>query len=113
MEVVKKMMNREIPLLPDLYMPCCDVRIVALAHIRAMQMDEAQYQRHIVTTSSESVSFKEVALILQGEFKNYSVPTKVGPNFLMHLFSLFDKELRQVGSGWEWGRRDELKSIYF
>ena len=96
MEAIKKMMNNEIPLLPDLYMPMCDVRIVAQAHVRAMQLDSAQNKRHIIVTSVDSVSFKEIALILKKEFSNYSIPTKVGPNIFVRLFSIFDKEVRQV-----------------
>ena len=90
------MMNNEMPLLPDLYMPICDVRIVAQAHVKAMQLDAAQNKRHIIVTSVDSVSFKEIALILKKEFNNYRIPTKVGPNLFVRLFSIFDKEVRQV-----------------
>jgi hypothetical protein len=96
MEVIKKIMNHEVPLLPDLYMPICDVREVALAHMRAMQLDEAQNHRHIVTIGRECVSFKEIAYILQGEFKNYNIPKKVGPNIFVRCLSLFDKTVKQV-----------------
>ena len=42
MEIIRKMINNEMPLLPDLYMPICDVRMVARAHMQAMLLNEAQ-----------------------------------------------------------------------
>ncbi len=98
-EVIKKIMNNEVPMLPDLYMPICDVRTVALAHMLAMQLDEAQNHRHIVTSGRECLSFKEIAHILQGEFKNYKIPKKVGPNIFVRCISLFDKTVKQVKDG--------------
>ena len=89
-------MNNEMPLLPDLYMPICDVRMVAKAHMQAMLLNEAQNQRHIVTSASECFSMKDIAIILKNEFKQYNVPTSVGPNFLVHLFAIFDKTVKQV-----------------
>lgn len=75
-----------------------DVRDVALAHIRAMTIPEAINNRHIIATTSETNSFRDYALILDAEFgsKGYSVPTRVAPNFLIKLFSLFDKTVQMV-----------------
>ncbi len=41
MEVVKKLLERQMPILPSLGFPTCDVRDVALAHIRAMTEPDA------------------------------------------------------------------------
>ena len=89
-------MNREMPLLPDLYMPCCDVRVVAAAHLKAMQLAEAQNHRHLIVGAVDSVPFKHIALILQKEFKNYKIPKTVGPNFLVKIFGVFDPAVKQV-----------------
>jgi nucleoside-diphosphate-sugar epimerase len=97
-EIIKKLMNREMPLIPNISMPCCDVRVVAEAHIKAMNLPEANNQRHIIVTTKEATTFKEMALILDEEFKskNYKVPTSVAPNCLIKIFSIFDKTVRMV-----------------
>lgn len=89
---IKMLMMRELPLLPDIYAPVCDVRDVALAHIRAMLRPEAVSKRHIIVNNVNCSSFQEWALILQKEFssKNYSVPTRVAPHFFIKLYSYFD-----------------------
>ena len=85
-----------MPLLPDISMPCCDVRTVAAAHIKAMELTEAQNNRHIIVTNVDSMTFKEIALILQAEFQNYNVPTTVGPNCMVKIFSIFDKSIKLI-----------------
>ena len=89
-------MNREMPVIPDISMPCCDVRVVAEAHIKAMTLSEANNQRHIIATKKELTSFKEMALILDEEFENYKVPTCVAPNFMIKIYSIFDKTVKMV-----------------
>ena len=41
LQLPKKMMNKDIPLLPKLYFTICDVRDVAAAHVSAMAVPEA------------------------------------------------------------------------
>ena len=97
-EVIKKLMNHEVPMIPDIYMPSCDVRIVAEAHIKAMTLPEANNQRHIIVTTTECNSFRDWALILDAEFRNkrYSIPTMVAPNFMIKIFSIFDKQTQLI-----------------
>lgn len=97
-EVVKKLMMRETPALADIYMPACDVRDVARAHINAMMKSEANSHRHIIVSTIESTSMKDWALILDKEFspKGYKVPTKVAPNFMIKVMSLFDAQVNLV-----------------
>jgi nucleoside-diphosphate-sugar epimerase len=97
-EFVERLMMRKMPLIPCLSMPICDVRDVALAHIRAMLTNEAVNNRHIVNSQADFVSIKEIALILEAEFKKqgYNVPTSQAPNLFIKMFSIFDKPVRQV-----------------
>jgi nucleoside-diphosphate-sugar epimerase len=97
-EVVKRLMNREMPVVPDIYMSVCDVRDVATAHVVALTLPEAVSNRHIIVSTFEASSFREWALILDEEFrsKNYNVPTTAAPNALLKFVSFFDKSLRQV-----------------
>ena len=85
-------MCHEIPLLPDIYAPVCDVRDVALAHIRAMKRPEAVGKRHLIVNDINCSAFKNWALILQKEFadKNYKIPTRVAPHFFIKIYAWFD-----------------------
>jgi len=89
---IKKLMCRELPLVPDIYAPVCDVRDVALAHIRAMNRPEANNKRHIIVNDVNCSAFQNWAFILQKEFadKNYQIPTRIAPHFLIKILSWFD-----------------------
>lgn len=93
---IRKMMMREIPMIPDIYAPVCDVRDVALAHIKAMTSSDALSKRHLIVNQVVSSSFKDWALILKDEFesKNYSIPTRIAPYFLLKIFSFFDSSVK-------------------
>jgi dihydroflavonol-4-reductase len=75
-----------------------DVRDVALAHIKAMTLNDAVSKRHIIATITNSISFKTYAQILDEEFKlkGYRVPTLVAPNTILKIMSLFDKTIKFV-----------------
>lgn len=88
-----------MPMVPDVKYPMTDVRDVALAHVQALTVEDAKNCRHIIACRKEPVHFRDVALILEAEFKpkNYKIPTKQAPNFLIKTFALFYKPLQQVG----------------
>ena len=83
-------MLKEMPLLPDISLPICDVRDVAKAHLLALKDETAASKRFLVVTNT--LVFKEVALILEAEFKSkgYAIPTRVAPNFLLRIYGYFD-----------------------
>ena len=56
-------MLREMPILPEIFMPVCDVRNVALAHVNALTFKEALSNRHIIVSLVEAPQFKEWAII--------------------------------------------------
>lgn len=91
-------MTNDIPFLPHYNFPVCDVRDVALAHERVMILPEANNNRHIIVSRRDCLSFKELALTLENEFKsrNYKLPTIVAPNLLIRLYSIFHKPIKQV-----------------
>ena len=47
MEPFKRLLERQMPILPNLYFPLCDVRDVALSHIRAITAPEAIDHRYV------------------------------------------------------------------
>ena len=58
MEVVKRLMLKEMPILPDIVLSGCHVTDVAEAHLAAMLKPDAAEKRHIIVSSIESDSFK-------------------------------------------------------
>ncbi|MDH4261788.1 MAG: aldehyde reductase [Spirochaetia bacterium] len=94
--IVKKVLDRDVPALPNLGFQIVDVRDVALAHLKAMTLPEANGKRIIIT--DRFVWFTEIAAILAEEFapQGYKIPRLTIPDFLVKLFSLFDKETKGV-----------------
>ncbi|ESO10708.1 hypothetical protein HELRODRAFT_72599, partial [Helobdella robusta] len=92
----EKMLEREMPILPKFNVCVCDVRDVALAHVRALTVPEAAGHRHIISTGSYWL--RDLAIILREEFYKYgyNVPTTNSPNFLMWMASFFDKVVSRL-----------------
>ena len=90
MSITKCLLNGEIPLVPTLSFPICDVRDVAKAHIKAMTISEAAGHRHII--DNETLWCYEIAEIIDKEFRpqGYKIPRRTVPNFLMHIIGLYD-----------------------
>ena len=63
-----------MPMVPKLGMGVIDVRDVALAHLRAMRIPEANGQRFILC--ERTIWFKDLALILDKEFAPLGTVTK-------------------------------------
>lgn len=94
-EVVKVLLERDIPVVPKLNFSIVDVRDVAAAHVKAMTMEEAAGKRFIVNASE--MWMKDIAQVLVKEFKSqgYNVPTMNCPNFVLQLRSLYDKTVKK------------------
>ncbi len=98
MSIMKNLLERQAPMLPNISFGTCDVRQVALAHIRAMIIPEAVNNRHIIVSTTKSTTFKEYALILDAEFskEGYNVPTKVACNCCIKMLALFDPTIKMI-----------------
>lgn len=96
LEIVKRLLEREKPFCAKLNFPVVDVRDVALAHIKAMTVEEAAGKRHLIV--NQNAWMKEMAQILAKEFKpqGYNVPTANCPNPILWMTSLFDKTIKMV-----------------
>ena len=64
---IEAVVNGEYPGLPRVSFPVVDVREVAQAHLQAVKLPEANYQRFIV--AGELKWFTEIAEILSEEFR--------------------------------------------
>lgn len=66
-QLIKRFMDRSIPLVPPASLSVVDVRDVARAHIHALTVPGAAQNRHIVT--NQCISVKDMATALAKEFK--------------------------------------------
>jgi nucleoside-diphosphate-sugar epimerase len=93
-EVVRKLLAREIPATPRLGFAVVDVRDVAIAHRLAMEIPEAAGNRYIC--AREHLWMGELAAVLAAEFgpRGYRIPTLPLPHWLMWTIARFDKSIR-------------------
>lgn len=93
-ELVKKILERAIPAIPDARFAMVDVRDVAAAHVAAMVVPEASGQRFICCIESHAI--REVALILKDEFaaRGFKVPTGRLPRSILRIVALWDQQAR-------------------
>lgn len=88
-------MCKELPLVPDICLPGCDVRDIAFAHIKCLTSPEVVSKRHVLVANNKAETLKDYAQWLNEEFgsKGYSVPTKLAPSLLLRFIGIFSKEM--------------------
>jgi nucleoside-diphosphate-sugar epimerase len=93
-EVIRKLLAREVPAVPRIGFTVVDVRDVATAHRLAMETPEAAGNRYIC--AGEYAWMGEMAGILAAEYgpRGYPVPTRPLPYWLMWTIARFDKAIR-------------------
>jgi nucleoside-diphosphate-sugar epimerase len=107
-EIVRKLMNRDLPGCPDLGWALADVRDVAGAHITAMTHPRAPGQRFIL--AGEHMPMRDIAGILARHFgpRGYKVPSRRLPSWLLRLVATWDKTMAMTVR--ELGRRQDVSS---
>ncbi len=95
-EIVLKLMRRDMPRCPNLGWSFVDVRDVAAAHLAAMTVPQAAGQRFIC--SAQFAWMRDIALILHENFasQGFNIPWRKLPNMAMRFFALFDETARFV-----------------
>lgn len=96
-ELVRRLLDGEMPGMPKLSFGIVDVRDVADLHVRAMVDPKAAGQRFLAI-SGDFLTIKEMADILRaglGE-RAAKVPTRVLPNWVVRTVALFDAGVRQL-----------------
>ena len=90
---IRKLLDGSMPFLAKFGIDLVDVQDVADMHIEAMLNKDASGKRFLL--SSKTVWYSEISNILKSNgFKK--LPKYVAPNFLIKLFSIFDKEVRLI-----------------
>ena len=93
-EVVKKLMDRDFPAVPNFNWSLIDVRDVAAAHLAAMTVPEAAGHRHICAISSRGMGELAKVLAKHTAPLGFKVPTGRLPSFVVRIVALFDKTAR-------------------
>lgn len=99
LELPTRMLNGDLPGLPNLSFGIVDVRDVADLHILAMETPEAAGQRYLAISNELSVSTKDISTYLKEGLpakETRKVPTHVLPDFFLRLGSFFDKSVALV-----------------
>jgi len=69
-EGILKIMRRDVPGLPDMCLPCVDVRDVAWAHVKALSTPGLHGQR-IILNKDSFMFLDDIAIVLRDEFEKY------------------------------------------
>jgi nucleoside-diphosphate-sugar epimerase len=90
LELYTRLLNREMPAVPDLHFPWVDVRDVAVAHLRAMTWPDAAGQRFVCVEGG--MRLRDLAALTRAELQplGFSVATRPLPSVLLRLVGRFD-----------------------
>lgn len=91
-EIVRKLLEREMPGVPRIQLGLVDVRDVATAHVLAMTSDKAAGQRFVLCSDTAWLRAIAEALVQGG----YRVRTLELPNFVVRIAGLFDPTVRLI-----------------
>jgi dihydroflavonol-4-reductase len=93
-EVIRMFLSGAYPAVPRLGYPVVDVRDVALAHVAALEREEAAGERF--ACAAETLWLKDFSRILATELPQFrrKLPRFQLPDFAVRLGALFDRRLR-------------------
>jgi nucleoside-diphosphate-sugar epimerase len=95
--LIQTLLNRGMPLVPNLYFGLVDVRDVADLHCRAMTHPAAKGERFLAT-AGDFMSVREMARTLRRRMgaAARNVPTLQAPGWLLRLIALRDPRVRAI-----------------
>lgn len=107
-QVVHRLLVRDVPGSPRMGFSVVDVRDVAAAHRLALETASAAGNRYIV--AGEHMWMREIAAVLAEEFnsRGYRVPTGALPTWMLRVLALFDPSVRSALD--LVGRREDVSS---
>lgn len=92
-EMIARMMRGWPPMLPRIGSLCCDVRDVALAHLRAFEREDAWGHRYLV--AEDFLWASDVAEEVRTAVPDVRVARREAPNILTRAYALFEPSYRQ------------------
>ena len=93
-QVIDRILRGKDPMLPRVGFSTCDVRDVALAHIRAMERPEAAGHRHLIVDRFHW--FADLARLVKEAIPSAKAPSRVAPDLLIRFLALFDASIRTI-----------------
>ncbi|MEZ5096516.1 MAG: aldehyde reductase [Nocardioides sp.] len=99
LELLRRMLDGQVPGLPKLTMGVVDVRDVADLHVRAMTRPEAAGERFLAV-AGHFLTLREVAEILRARLgeQGRKVPTRELPDWVVRLVGRFDAGVGQIAT---------------
>jgi nucleoside-diphosphate-sugar epimerase len=96
-EIVKRLMDGAVPGCPRLSFGVVDVRDVADLHLRGMTNPAAKGERFLAV-AGDFMTMQQIALTLKARMGDAAnrVPTRVLPDWLLRVVSIFDTSLKQI-----------------
>ena len=93
--IVQRMLNGDMPGLPNLFIPVVDVRDVARAHVLAITHPAAAGSRFLLS-NGRALPLREIAGIVRGAVGDAGrrVPTRAIPDLVIRVAALFKAEFR-------------------
>lgn len=98
-QVVARLLNGEVPAIPNLAFGAVDVRDVADLHLRAMTDPKAAGQRYLACNEGKGISMKEIAEALKKNLDKKDtkrITLRTAPNFAVKLMSFFDPAIALI-----------------
>jgi len=92
MSMIRDIITGKVPMLPNANYVMSDVRDIAQIHVQAIENDQSNGQRFIVT-SEQPYSFLGVASILKENGYKKANPKKA-PSFMVKFLSIFSSEMK-------------------
>ncbi len=88
----KMLMNREMPMVPNMKIPVVDVRDVSLAHVNALENEESFGKRFLVCEGA----YWMIDVCRKMQEIGIDAPTRVAPSLFIRIMSMFDKKLKDT-----------------
>lgn len=98
-EAVRQLLSGEVPMAPDLGFAIVDTRDTAELHVKCLEEPGLGGERFLA--AGGFYKFIEVAQMLKDELPpehTKKVPTRIMPNFLVHVLGLFNAGVRSIKS---------------
>lgn len=96
LQLVTQLMQGKMPAVPRMGFQIVDVRDVADAHVRALDVPEAAGQRYIV--ADDFMWFSELAQLLRSHYPDHAgkIPKGTLPNWVVRLMTPINPPLKQI-----------------
>jgi dihydroflavonol-4-reductase len=107
-EIVRRLLAGNLPVLPRISFPIVDVRTIAELHVQCLP-NQATVGKRIIA-AGRPVSLFEIANTLSAAFPDRKLSTSRSPDWLVRLGGLFSRELHDIALrlGVEWNASSAL-----